>query len=345
MEYINDIHINEAIIHVLDNNGEEPLLNSFTLDLDEEIYKFLLKHMDKLLKDEELKYAFFNSGRNIVKEAAQEYLNGENDIVTVSKDIANQLFTLMNSNGNIPSCDLIVVSISTEHSPMLAILKMDYVKNYVHKIDFVEDNIGINIVSQTTGLPSSGQKIQKCAFIKPIREEDKFHLMVIDKQSKSKEKEEYGSNYFISNYLGCTLIDNERDMTKNLVKVTENWTRNNVKEDAYRAENIRTTIKKKLREDDIIDIEELSTDLFKEEPLAKENFIQFAEAHGLDKKVPIDKEWVEKKLKRIRLKIDKDIDLYINEEAYHDQDRFEIKRNGDGSINMIIKHVINYIEK
>ena len=42
---------------------------------------------------------------------------------------------------------------------------------------------------------------------------------------------------------------------------------------------------------------------------------------------------------------DKDIDLYINEEAYHDDSKFEIQRNGDGSINMIIKHVINYIEK
>ena len=55
--------------------------------------------------------------------------------------------------------------------------------------------------------------------------------------------------------------------------------------------------------------------------------------------------WVEKKLKRIRLKIDKEIDLYIDEEAYHDPTKFEIQRNGDGSINMIIKHVINYIEK
>ena len=47
----------------------------------------------------------------------------------------------------------------------------------------------------------------------------------------------------------------------------------------------------------------------------------------------------------MRLKIDKDIDLYINEETYDDTARFEIVRNGDGTINMIIKHVSNYIEK
>ena len=39
------------------------------------------------------------------------------------------------------------------------------------------------------------------------------------------------------------------------------------------------------------------------------------------------------------------LDLYIDQEAYKDASKFEIQRNGDGSINMIIKHVINYIEK
>lgn len=345
MEYIREININEAIIHILDSNGDEPLLNEFKLDLGEDIYTFLLKHLERLLKDEELKYAVFNEGRNIVKEISQEYLNGENDLLEVSKELARQLFIHMKTNVNISSCDLIIVSISTEHGPMLGILKMDYVKNFTHKIDFTEDKMGINIVPQLAGLPSSSQKIQKCAFIKPIRAEQTFNLMVIDKQNKSKEAEDYGSNYFINNFLGCTIISNERDMTKNFLKAAETWTRKNIKEDADKAEVIRTTIKQKLKEEDLIDINELSKDLFKEEPQAKENFVQFVSAQGLDNNVSIDKEWVEKKLKRIRLKIDKDIDLYLNGEAYHDVNRFEIHRNGDGSINMIIKHVMNYMEK
>jgi len=61
--------------------------------------------------------------------------------------------------------------------------------------------------------------------------------------------------------------------------------------------------------------------------------------------VAVDKTWVDKKLKRVRLNIDKQIDLYINEEIYHDSSKFEIQRNGDGTINMIVKNVMNYIEK
>lgn len=74
MEYVNDINIVEAVIHILDNNSDEPILNEYKLDLGDEIYKYIYRHIEKALKDEELKYAVFNPERNIVKELSQEYL-------------------------------------------------------------------------------------------------------------------------------------------------------------------------------------------------------------------------------------------------------------------------------
>ncbi|EOR27874.1 hypothetical protein A500_02406 [Clostridium sartagoforme AAU1] len=346
MEYISDINIQEGIIHIVDSNSDEPILNEYSLELNEDIYKFLHKHTEKCFNDEELKYAVFNPERNIVKELVQDYLNGiENDLIGLSQELARQLFIIMKGNVNIPSCDLIIVSIITDQGPMIGILKMDYVKNFTHQVEFKESKIGIDIVPQSAGLPASSQRIQKAAFIKPIREEQRYNLMVIDKQRKSKDEEEYGANYFISNFLGCSIINNERDMTKTFLKATENWTRSNIVEDADKAERIRTTVKAKLKEEDTINIDELSNELFKENPQVKNDFSSFVKSHGLEDEVAIDKQWIEKKLKRVRLKIDRDIDLYINEEAYHDNTRFEIQRNGDGSINMIIKHVMNYLEK
>lgn len=346
MDYVNDININEAVIHILDNNSMEPILNEYKLEMEEDTYKFIYKHIEKCFNDEELKYAKFNEERNIVKEVVQDYLNGENnDLITFSKELSRQLFSIMKGNVNIPSCDLIVASIITDQGPMIAILKMDYVKNFTHEIEFVDNKIGIGIVPQSAGLPGSSQKIQKAAFIKPIKEEDTYNLMVLDKQKKSKEDDEYGANYFINSFLGCTIVANERDMTKTFLKAAETWTRKNFVEDAVTAEKVRTTVKGKLKEEDIVNIDELSHELFKDEPKIKEEFCTFVKAQGLNDDVQVDKTWVEKKLKRVRLKIDKDIDLYINEEVYHDNNRFEIQRNGDGSINMIIKHVMNYIEK
>lgn len=344
MEYIKDITIMDAVIHVLDANSWDPILNDYFLELDDDTYGFLFKHIERCLKDDELKYAVFNEDRNLVKEISQEYLNAENNLLDVSKEIARQLFIQMKANVNIPSCDLLTIGITTEFGPMLAILKMDYDKSFTHKIDFKDNKMSIGLIQHNQGLPSN-KKIDKAAFIKPIREGQEFNLMVIDKQKRSKDSDEYGTNYFINNYLGCSLITNERDMTKNFLNATETWTRNHIIENADKAETIRTTVKKNLKEEETINVEKLSEELFKEEPDKKVKFVEFVNAQGIKNEVKVDKEWVEKKFKRIRLKIDKDIDLYINEDAYQDNERFEIQRIGDGSINIILKKVKNYIEK
>lgn len=338
MEYIREININEAVLHILDTNSDEPILNEFKLDLDEDVYRFLLRHTERCLKDEELKYALFNDERNIVKEVAQEYLNGHGDIIDVSKEIARQLFTLMKSNSNIPSCDLVVVSISTEFGPLLGIFKMDYIKNFTHSVDFVDEKIGIRILPEYSGLPSSSSKIQKCAFIKPLRADQEFNLMVIDKQNKD-------SNYFINNYLGCRLIDNERDKTRNLIKAVEDWTRSNLDGNADKAETVRSAVKDKILSEETVNVGELSESLFGDKQLEKESFNEFISSKGVAGSIEIDREWVDKKLKRVRLKIDNEIDLYLAHETYSDRNRFEIQRIGDGSINIVIKHVQNYIEK
>ena len=89
MEYVNDINIIEAVIHILDSNSDEPILNEYKLELTDEIYKFIYKHVEKGLKSEDLKYAIFNPERHIVKEVSQDFLNGVNsDIVEVSKELA-----------------------------------------------------------------------------------------------------------------------------------------------------------------------------------------------------------------------------------------------------------------
>lgn len=343
MEYIKDITIMEAAIHVLDDSSTEPILNEFKLELNDETYIFIYKHIEKCLKNDDLKYARFNDGNGVIKKVSQEYLNLESNLLDTSKELAKQLFVQMRTNGNIPSCDLITVGFTTEYGPMLGILKMDYVKNFTHEVSFIDDKLGINLVTQTAGLPSG--KINKAAFIKDLKRKNEFDLMVIDKRSKRKADEEYGSNFFTDIFLNCVLVENERDMTKNLLRTTEAWTRNHVREDADKAEKIRSTVKSKLLEEDTIDIDKLGQEIFENNDVGRLAFIENIKANGVPDEVAVDKEWVEKKLKRVRLKVDKDIDIYLSQEAYKDNSKFEIKRNGDGSINITVKNVMNYIEK
>ena len=178
-----------------------------------------------------------------------------------------------------------------------------------------------------------------------IRDRGTSDLLVIDKINKKEEQEGYVSNYFIENYLECTLEKTTRDKTKEFITNAEKWTQKAFKENAESANEVRNTIKKKLREEDSINIENLATEMFHDNEEAKESFNTYLLEKGVKDTIDLDKNYIEKKLKRVRLKIDKDIDIYLSEEAYNDNMRFEIKPNGDGSVNMIIKNVINYIEK
>ncbi|OSA97805.1 UNVERIFIED_ORG: nucleoid-associated bacterial protein [Clostridium botulinum] len=343
MEYINDININQAVIHVLDRNAAEPVLNEYMLELNEEVYKYLYKHLEKCLKDDELKYAKFKQGTNLVKETVQGYLNGiDDDFIGLSKSLAKQLFAIMQMDESIDSCDLIIVSIITDQGPMIGILKLDYVKNFTHEIQFIDEKIGVGIVPQVAGLPGSGQKIERAAFIKPFREDDLFNLYVLDKKRRTKEDTELGINYFVVDYLYSTFITNERDNTKSFINNSENWIRKNV-QSAEDQQKIRDSFKNKVIEEDIINIEEVAKEVLKE-PGAADNFKVYM-ARSCEEEFGVDKTYVEKKVKKVRLNIDKEIDLYISNAAYNDQNKFDIVPNGDGSVNMIIKNVMSYIEK
>ncbi|MBX4266582.1 nucleoid-associated protein [Clostridium estertheticum] len=344
MEYIKEININEAVIHVLDNNSDVPILNEYALDLNEDMYNILLKLIKKGLNDEKLRYALFNDCTGLVMDQTKKYLNGENNLLYISKEIAKELFSLMRSNGGIPSCDFITVSFTTEFGPLLGLFKMDYIKNYTHSIEIIDNKMSIDVIAQMSSLSDKVQKIQKCAFIKAFREENTFDLMVIDNQSKNKVDEEYGSTYFTSNFLKCDLVNNERDMTKNFIAATERYARTNFREDASKQEMFRKDVKRQLEEKDSINVKEFAENIF-EDNGDLENFNEYMEKYDVAETVAIDKEYIAKKLKKTRLKIDGGIEIYIDEDAYNDKSQFEVQRNGDGTINMVIKHISNYIEK
>jgi hypothetical protein len=100
-----------------------------------------------------------------------------------------------------------------------------------------------------------------------------------------------------------------------------------------------------LSNNDHLDIDVIASSSIEDKVMQNE-FKAVLQNEGItENRVPIDKEWAAKKLQRKRLKIDKSIELYIDNDAYKDKDKFEIKRNGDGTIDIILKNVRNYIEK
>jgi hypothetical protein len=341
MDKIRDISINEAVLHVLDTTSDKPILNNYMLELTEEVYRFILSHLERVLKDDSLKYASFKTKGTPTKESSQDYLNGLIDLNTASNEMVEDLFKIIQSGTSIPSCDILVVSFSTEYGPMIGILKIDYIKQYTHKIDVINNNVDIGLMSIKTGLPDK-KKVQKAAFIKPIRNDQDYDLLVLDKKPVIDND---GANYFLDNFLGCSLLRNDRDKTRDFMNQIEIWTRSNLKDEAVKAERMRTSVKEILKNSEEINIYNLAEKIISRyEPEVKKDFIAYFQENNLEK-FQVDKEYLDKKLSKLKLKINSDIDLNITGDAYNDINKFEIKDNGDGSITMLIKHIDNYVEK
>lgn len=334
MEYVKEICINEAVMHVLDASSNEAVLNDFRMQLDDETYTYIYKLCYKTLKDEKLKYAKFNENSNI-KQLANDYFTCKKEIVGISKEIANDIFQILKNNG-LNGFDVIVTSISTEYGSMIAILKIDYLKNYNHRIDIKDNEIDIDLTS-TNHLSAT---IKQAAFIKSMKINGNYDLIVLDKS----DNKEYSGKWFEEQFLKCHEIVNQRDITKKFINTAERFINVNLRDNAVIAEGVRKHIKKELKEKDYINIKQISEELFNDDCEIKKTFIETMEKQNIDN-VEIDKVYVDKKLTVRKLKLAKDIELKISEEAYNDLSKFQIEKNLDGSINMTIRNIKNYSER
>lgn len=345
-EYVLSINIKRAIIHVLDKESSEPMLNEFELGIDDDIHYFLEKHIAKSLNDDESRKAVFKDGRNIIKEVCQKVFVDEDYFMEGSKEIARQLFKAMKTNSSISSTDLIICIYEDEDEESVAILKMDYTVSFIHEVELVDNKFKISIKKQDISLPGVNQRIQKCAFVRAAGQAEDYDLIILDNQISKKNQEEPIAQFFLQTFLGADLILDSKTCTRLFKKETENWIRDKAKEGETSLEVVREFVNDAIRNEDEIDMDSFSSKVFSNKVDLREEYISTMKEKGLTSdKFEVDKEWVDRKLCKIKLKTESDIELVIDYEQYNDRGKFEIVTNPDGTRNIIIKNIISIMEK
>ena len=182
MRYIKDILVEKAILHVVDVNADEAILTSRVLPIDEDIEEFVRKHVMKSLNDEETFSSRFLSKEVEVAKAVHEVLNDSEKFIEVSHTLTKRMFNLIKRT-DVPSGDMLYVQYVAGDQRCFGILKLDYQMSYMHNISFNEEELFINLISQEVGLPSVGQRLQKCVFFTKAPE-DQIEMIVVDKKQK-----------------------------------------------------------------------------------------------------------------------------------------------------------------
>lgn len=331
--------IHKLIVHVLDKNSDVPILNDFEGKITQEVDGFFQKVIKRAAKDDDLRKAVFKEYHdNIIKNCCEQIIYNEDTFLDNSKEIASYLFEIMRINSELESCDLAICLYTNKDEKNVAILKLDYKKLYNHSIKFVEDKFNINFKPNEIGIVET-QKPKQCALIGISGINDEWHMKVLDKIS---EKEGIETK-FTTQFLNIEKILDDKYMTKSFKRSADNWITNAIRDDVKYAEAVRSGLYYSLKEKSDIDIKEFADTYLKDED-KKESFVELMEEKEIES-FNIDKDWVEKKVKKRRIKTDNGFSIEGNITTFEDPMRYSIRNNENGTVDIIVKNVSFYEEK
>lgn len=336
-----DFNINAATVHILNKDAEAPILTEYALELDEEKYKLIYKKVDKFFKDKELKFAKFGEYRSIIPEILEEF--NDDNFVDVSKEVAKVLFSVIKGNETAQSCDLFVVDLITDKGRMLGCIQVDFIVSVEHEILTEGKKIGVNINNNLNSLPSAG-KFDKGAFILFGNEE--FDLYVVDKFKKTKSEDEYGADYFTNSFLDAQYLEDTRHITKEFKRRTSAFISANIT-DAEQGEEVRAILRETLENEDTVNIYEFADKITTDDEL-KEKYCSLVNDISKESELQLDKKYCSEILDKITLRIKNDsseIKVTLSQDDYKDPNKFEVIKNGDGSINIVLKNIYTFNEK
>ena len=332
--------IHKSIVHVLDKNSDSPILNDYECRNSLEVDKFFQKIINRVSKDDDLRKAEFNDyNNNIVKNCCEQIIYDEDTFLQNSKEIAAYLFEIMKQSEEMDSCDLAICLYSVKDEKNVAIMRLEYKKLYTHSIEFVEDKFNIQIVSNEIGIPETGRPKQ-CALVGLSGINDEYHFKLLDKDAEKEQLE----TKFVTAFLNAKKIEDDKYKTKVFKTTAENWITNAISDDMKKAEDIRSMLNYTLKEKEEINVEEFVQNNIIDKDL-KESFKEHMEDKGLTENFSVDKKWVEKKLKKRSIKTDTGFDIKGNLSDFEDAMKYSVRKNENGTFDIVIKNISFYEEK
>ncbi|KPU46306.1 37-kD nucleoid-associated bacterial protein [Oxobacter pfennigii] len=328
-----NVYIKKIIVHILDSSTGVPVLSDLEHPMDDDIDKFLVKHISKVLNDDSLKTAYFKSDECKFKILSQSLAANRADFVPITQDAASTLFNIMESNVDIPPADLVCCLLDMDGTDYLGILKFNYRPSYIHYVKGDTQTKVNSIVKQKTSLAGENQKVDECAL---INLED-FSVKIIEKKYEINGEKEF---YFSDIYLGCRGEISEKQKAKLFKKVTDNFNKKFCPDDIEKSADIRRAINEYIDENEEINVERIAESAFKRAPDLKKAYMEHAEKAGLTSaNIAVDPEYGEKIFKRHKIKTDTGIEINLPVDQYTDRAKIEFINNPDGTISIIIKNI------
>ena len=265
----------------------------------------------------------------------EEY--ADDNFVEISKDIASLLYSIMNSNIDIPPADLMVVRFRESEEEYLALLKMNYKTLYTHRTMTLEDGEGNSneIIRHKSILPSESQRLTEAAIIRL----DDLSLQVIEKKYEVNGEK---TNYFSFLFLKCSSHLSHKSKLSIVSRAVESVQKEGYDETERFEKQMRakSIIQEEIEEKGGFIVEELAEKIFEEQPELKVAFQDKMEKYDMVKEeIQPHSENTVRKYQSQHLYTDTGIEIKIPMDQYKNPRSVEFITNPDGTVSVLIKNI------
>lgn len=236
MRGLHDIEILSGVSHILAprNPAYRLQLSEAELPLDLGVGAILAAHVDTGLHDPQGKAAVFAVRSNDSACGVFKNLLGAHPrLIEMSQLLARTLYTVAERDERVSDGTLAVMlcrAISNEGNAVQfpAVLKLDPSAT-LHTVvdrDPVSGKTVVRFEVDQNTLPSTSEKIQKCAFVRTVDGAADYEMLVVDRQRRS----DIVSRFWLGDFLGAKLVLDAPERTKRLYRALRS-ARNDVEQD------------------------------------------------------------------------------------------------------------------
>ncbi|HEX3037825.1 MAG TPA: nucleoid-associated protein [Oscillospiraceae bacterium] len=325
-----DIHIDQAVLHVLDTNLDAPILSDVCLDLTEDTKEFLLFRIDKFLGSDDYKCCEFEEGSTFPHTVQAEMGN----FIAITQKLSQQLFDIMKRNPSIPSADLIFLNAVIDGGSYLFFEKMNYRESYIHFFENSDGRKSNSIIKQRTVLASPKGKTDEAGMVNM----DDWSIKLIEKKYEIDEKKDF---YLSNSFLQCSNSISAKQKLAVITKAAKNINEKFYDNDKEVETHVVSVLCDQAAEESETTVADLCSHFYGDSAVVKQEFMEELKTQNIDpadtvKVLPS----VAKRLEKQSIKTTSGVEIKIPVSQYNNTNSLEFIHNPDGSLSLLVKNVI-----
>lgn len=331
-----DINIEKATLNIMDTSLGIPVIAEKEMSLEKDINEFISKHIEKCLKDVEIKKTRFKTTDNIFYDTILKYKEEKNFIKT-SEKISKRYYDIMVNFPNISLGDLMIIDVKIHGVKHLAILKLNYKDSYIH---YTEDNEGVvnSIIRQPCSLPLESQKIDEFAI---INLESYIILLKEKKFDLNGEKSAYISKHLLK----CDLVKSDKEKVKIITKASNKLIKEYYDNDIELKNKVKTVINQNIEENRNLDLEHVAEQVFGSKDMVDACKEEIKKKGIDDKEIKVNENYASKMKTKQRLVTESGIEIKVPYTFLSNKEKIEFINNPDGTISILIKNIDSIEDK